>query len=99
MAMLLHGRGVHKDKCKDRDGGKDKYKTLQRPNVCFILVPVSNHDQCFYPMVIFYLVFMQNFKANKDASHYYASYDLLKVKIDWPGTITIFKLLFIDKKA
>ena len=24
MAMLLHGRGVHKDKCKDRDGGKDK---------------------------------------------------------------------------
>ena len=44
MAMLLHGRGVHKDKCKDRDAGKDKYKTLQRPNVCFIFENLATED-------------------------------------------------------
>ena len=32
--MLLHGRGGHKDKYKDKD--TDKYKVLQRPNVCYI---------------------------------------------------------------
>ena len=36
MAVLLHGRGGHIDKYKDRDTGKDKYKMLQKSNVCFI---------------------------------------------------------------
>ena len=34
--MLLHGRGGHKDKYRDTDKDKDKYKMLERPNVCYI---------------------------------------------------------------
>ena len=37
--MLLHGRGGHKDKYKDKD--TDKYKVLQRLNVCYIFENVD----------------------------------------------------------
>ena len=31
-----HGRGGHKDKCKDKDTDKDKYKVFQIPKSCYI---------------------------------------------------------------